>query len=131
MSVPIACVTPPNSSVRCCLSIRPSRTPSDRRALTRARATPSPSRLYITMDGVLAHLHERGWSEIKVGCCYQAQAGTDRTRPELLEIRAHSTSYVSALEESQSFRCLLLQEARGQLVLTWCVLGDVRAGTYW
>jgi hypothetical protein len=33
----------------------------------RPSATPRLTRLYITMDGVLAHLHERGWSEIK-GC---------------------------------------------------------------
>src|SRR6266545_8394495 len=36
----------------------------------RPSATARATRLYITMDGVLAHLHERGWSEIKVGCCY-------------------------------------------------------------
>src|SRR6266545_4067479 len=61
-------------------------------AQARANTTPSPSRLYITMDGVLAHLHERGWSEIKVGCCYHTRSRVDRKRPERLEIRAHSTS---------------------------------------
>jgi len=38
---------------------------------------PRPERLYITMDGVLAHLHDRGWSEVKVGACFQT-----RTRPQ-------------------------------------------------
>jgi hypothetical protein len=58
--------------------------------------TTTPSRLYITMDGVLAHLHERGWSELKVGCCYHTRLRVDRKRPERLELRAHSASYVTA-----------------------------------
>src|SRR5262249_429854 len=55
-------------------------------------ATTSPRRLYITMDGVLAHLHERGWSEIKVGCCYQTYTRVARKRPEQFSIRAQSPS---------------------------------------
>jgi uncharacterized protein UPF0236 len=97
----------------------------------RERAAARAPRLYISMDGVLAHLHERGWSEIKVGCCYQAQARTDRKRPERLEIRAHSTSYVSALEEAQSFGWRLWQEAVRRGVLSSdevVVLGD---GAHW
>jgi hypothetical protein len=70
-----------------------------------------PTRLYITMDGVLAHLHERGWSEIKVGCCYQTHSRPERRRPERLEIRAHSASYVTALEEAQTFGWRLWDEA--------------------
>jgi hypothetical protein len=94
-------------------------------------ATARATRLYISMDGVLAHLHERGWSEIKVGCCYQAQARTDRQRPERRSIRAHSTSYVSALEEAQSFGWRLWQEAVRRGVLSSdevVVLGD---GAHW
>jgi len=97
----------------------------------RASATASPSRLYITMDGVLAHLHERGWSEIKVGCCYHTQARVDRKRPERLEIRAHSPSYVSALEEAQTFGWRLWEEAVRRGVLRSAevvVLGD---GAHW
>src|SRR5260221_13664646 len=48
----------------------------------RANTTARASRLYITMDGVLAHLHERGWSEFKVGCCYQTRSRLDRKRPD-------------------------------------------------
>jgi hypothetical protein len=58
----------------------------------RPAATSPPSRLSITMDGVLAHLHEPGWSEVKVGCCYQTYARPERKRPERREIRAHSLS---------------------------------------
>ena len=98
---------------------------------TGARATPSPSRLYITMDGVLAHLHERGWSEIKVGCCYHTHARVDRKRPERLDIHAHSASYVTALEEAQTFGWRLWQEAVRRGVLRSeevVVLGD---GAHW
>jgi hypothetical protein len=94
-------------------------------------ATPSPARLYITMDGVLAHLHQRGWSEIKVGCCYQTRSRVDRKRPERLEIRAHSASYLTALEQAQTFGWQLWQEAVRRGVVTSeevVVLGD---GAHW
>jgi Uncharacterised protein family (UPF0236) len=97
----------------------------------RATAPPLPTRLYITMDGVLAHLHERGWSEIKVGCCYQTRSRPERKRPERLEIRAHSASYVTALEEAQTFGWRLWDEAVRRGVLTSdevVVLGD---GAHW
>jgi hypothetical protein len=107
------------------------RSQPDANPARRACATARPSRLYITMDGVLAHLHERGWSEIKVGCCYQTVARQERTRPERLESRAHSTSYVSALEAAQSFGWRLWQEAVRRGVLSSdevVVLGD---GAHW
>ena len=94
-------------------------------------ASARPSRLYISMDGVLAHLHERGWSEIKVGCCYQTCTRVDRKRPEHLTIRTHSASYVSALEEAREFGWRLWQEAvrRGALEADEIVvLGD---GAHW
>jgi hypothetical protein len=94
-------------------------------------ATARARRLYITMDGVLAHLHQRGWSEIKVGCCYQTCTRVDRKRPERLDIRAHSTSYVTALAEAQTFGWRLWEEAvrRGVLAADEVVvLGD---GAHW
>jgi len=97
----------------------------------RPNATARATRLYITMDGVLAHLHERGWSEIKVGCCYHTRSRVDRKRPERLEIRTHSASYVTALEEAQSFGWRLWREAvrRGVLAADEVVvLGD---GAHW
>jgi len=80
---------------------------------------------------VLAHLHERGWSEFKVGCCYQTRSRVDHKRPERLEIRAHTASYVTALEEAQSFGWRLWQEAVRRGVLSSdevVVLGD---GAHW
>lgn len=100
-------------------------------ASTTASTTASSSPLYITMDGVLAHLHERGWSEIKVGCCYHTRSRVDRKRPERLEIRAESASYVSALKEAREFGWRLWQEAlrRGYLSCEEVVvLGD---GAHW
>ncbi len=97
----------------------------------RPSATAKATRLYITMDGVLAHLHERGWSEIKVGCCYQTRSRVDRKRPERLEIRADSASYLTALEEAQNFGWRLWHEALRRGVLSSdevVVLGD---GAHW
>jgi hypothetical protein len=97
----------------------------------RPAADPRPPRLYITMDGVLAHLHERGWSEVKVGCCYQTHTRPERKRPEQFEIRAHSLSYVTALTEAEPFGWQLWQEAarRGvQEAREVVVVGD---GAHW
>jgi len=112
---------------------QPPQPPSERAASPAAQTltTASPSRLYITMDGVLAHLHERGWSELKVGCCYHTRSREDRKRPERLEIRAHSPSYVTALEEAQTFGWRLWQEAVRRGVLSSdevVLLGD---GAHW
>ncbi len=101
------------------------------RLSARATSTASPRRLYITMDGVLAHLHERGWSELKVGCCYHTRSRVDRKRPERLEIRAQSASYVTALEEARAFGWRLWQEALRRGLLSSeevVVLGD---GAHW
>jgi hypothetical protein len=96
-----------------------------------AAAPPSPERLYITMDGVLAHLHERGWSELKVGCCYQTSSRPDRKRPEQLEIRAHSLSYVSALLEAERFGDHLWQEAARRGVMEAEEVVVVGDGAHW
>jgi hypothetical protein len=96
-----------------------------------AATSPSPDRLYITMDGVLAHLHERGWSELKVGCCYQTNSRPERKRPEHLEIRAHSLSYVSALLEAESFGDQLWQEAARRGVMEAAEVVVVGDGAHW
>jgi hypothetical protein len=96
-----------------------------------AADSPSPQRLYITMDGVLAHLHERGWSELKVGCCYQTHSRPERKRPEKLEIRAHSLSYVSALVEAERFGDHLWQEAVRRGVLEAEEVVVVGDGAHW
>ncbi len=92
---------------------------------------PAPKRLYITMDGVLAHLHERGWSELKVGCCYQTHSRPERNRPEHMEIRAHSLSYVSALLEAERFGEHLWQEAARRGVMEAEEVVVVGDGAHW
>jgi hypothetical protein len=94
-------------------------------------ATPAPTRLYVTMDGVLALLHDRGWSEIKVGCCYQTRTRRDPTDPERVEVRAECLSYLSSLREAEHFGWQLWCEAVRRGVLEAeevVVLGD---GAHW
>lgn len=102
-----------------------------RSAQPRPRAASTTPRLYITMDGVLAHLHERGWSEIKVGCFYHTRSRPDPKQPDRFELRAHSTSYLSGLSEAREFGWQVWHEAlrRGSLSTEEVVvLGD---GAHW
>jgi hypothetical protein len=95
------------------------------------KATASSSPLYITMDGVLAHLHERGYAEIKVGCCYHTQTRMQHSRGEREEVRAHSASYLTSLAEAHTFGWQLWREGlrRGSLAAEQLVvLGD---GAHW
>jgi len=94
-------------------------------------AAPKLARLYITMDGVLTHLHERGWSELKVGCCYQTYSRPDPTRPEREQIRAQRASYLTTLDEAQSFGWQLWQEAVRRGVLTAEEVVVVGDGAHW
>lgn len=108
--------------------------PLEERTTSLPSSSSAPSRvarLYITMDGVLAHLRERGWSELKVGCCYHTHSRRDPRRPERLEIRAHSASYLTSLDEAHSFGWQLWQEAVRRGVLhaeEVVVVGD---GAHW
>ena len=92
---------------------------------------PPPQRLYIAMDGVLAHLHNHGWSELKVGCCYQTRPRPDREHPECLDVRAHSLSYVTAHTEAQTFGYHLWQEAARRGVLEADEVVVVGDGAHW
>jgi hypothetical protein len=89
------------------------------------------ARLYITMDGVLAHLRARGWSEIKVGCCYHTHSRLDQKRPERLEIHADSASYLTTLDEAQRFGWQLWQEAVRRGVLSAEEVVVVGDGAHW
>jgi hypothetical protein len=93
-------------------------------------ATDPAPRLYITLDGVLAHLHD-GWREVKVGCCYQTRARPDRKRPERLDIRAYNLSYVTALTEAETFGWHLWQEAARRGVLDATEVVVVGDGAHW
>lgn len=65
--------------------------------------TVTPKRFYITLDGVMVHLHESGWSELKLGCCYQTETRRSPKQPETSAIYAHTPSYSTTLAEAQTF----------------------------
>jgi Uncharacterised protein family (UPF0236) len=96
-----------------------------------AAGTPAPPRLYLSMDGVLAHLHDAGWKEIKTGCVYSTRTRVPRKRPDRVEIHAEAQSYVAAMATAERFGWQLWAEAcrrgmteRSEVV----VLGD---GAHW
>lgn len=93
--------------------------------------TPAPPRLYISMDGVLAHIHDAGFKELKTGCVYTTRARRSRKQPDKQELHADSQSYVVAVSQSEQFGWKLWAEAcrRGLNEQTEVVvLGD---GAHW
>lgn len=94
-------------------------------------ATPAPPRLYLSMDGVLAHMHDTGWKEIKTGCVYTTRTRVPRNRPETVEIRADAQSDVAVLADAETFGWHLWAEAcrRGMTSTSeLIVIGD---GAHW
>lgn len=94
-------------------------------------ASLAPPRLYLSMDGVLAHLHDAGWKELKTGCVYTTRSRVSRKRPANVEVRAEQQRSLAALTEAAGFgwqrwteacRCGL--QAASEVV----VLGD---GAHW
>ena len=53
---------------------------------------PAPSRVYLSMDGVLAHIHDAGWKEVKAGCISTTRTRVLHKRPDTVEIRAERQS---------------------------------------
>ena len=93
--------------------------------------TPAPPRLYLSMDGVLAHMHDAGWKELKTGCVYTTRTHRPRTRPDKVALRAEAQSYVVALADASTFGWQLWAEAcrRGMTSSSeLVVLGD---GAHW
>jgi hypothetical protein len=94
-------------------------------------AGPAPARVYVSMDGVVAHIHDAGWKELKTGCVYTTRTHVPRKRPDQLEIRAEAQSYVAALADAERFGWQLWAEAcrRGVRKETEVVvIGD---GAHW
>jgi hypothetical protein len=96
-----------------------------------AAAQPAPARLYVSMDGVVAHIHDAGWKEIKTGCVYTTRTRTPRQLPDTHTIHADQPSYVAALTDAATFGWQLWAEAcrRGLTDQTeLVVIGD---GAHW
>ena len=66
-------------------------------------ASPAPPRVSLSMDGVLAHIHDAGWKEVNAGCIYTTRTRVPRKRPDTVEIRAEQQSYVTALTTAERF----------------------------
>ncbi len=91
----------------------------------------APPRVYMSMDGVVAHIHDAGWKEIKVGCVYTTRTCAPRQRPETPVIQADQQSYLAALTDAEAFGWHLWAEAcrRGVSDQTEVVvIGD---GAHW
>lgn len=94
-------------------------------------AAAAPHRLYIAMDGVFAHLHDRGWSEIKVGCCFETAPHRPAARPAAVDVRAVRLSYLAALTEAAPFGDRLWAEAARRGVLDAAEVIVVSDGAHW
>lgn len=94
-------------------------------------AVRAPPCVYVSMDGVLAHTHARGWKEIKTGCVYTTRSRVPRQRPDTVVLQAEAQSYVAALTDADTFGWQLWAEAcrRGVTAQTEVVvIGD---GAHW
>jgi hypothetical protein len=98
----------------------------------RAAMAPSkPTRLYVSMDGVVVHCRSTGWREIKAGCVYTTRTCRSRRAPYQLTLRMQQPSYTAALAEAEAFGWQLYVEARRRGVMLAeevIVIGD---GAHW
>lgn len=65
-------------------------------------ATPPPARLYVSMDGVLAHTYD-GRKEYKLGALYTTITHVPHHRPDEPVLRAQAASFVGDFAEPQTF----------------------------
>lgn len=90
-----------------------------------------PSRLYISMDGVVVHCRTTGWRELKTGCIYTTRAHRSRRAPLAQVLRMEQPSYTASLAEAAPFGFQLCVEAlrRGvEVADEVIVIGD---GAHW
>lgn len=89
------------------------------------------SRLYISMDGVLVHLREEGWKELKLGSVYTTSSRVPLKRPEQVEVRAVAHSFVADLSDAASFGPRLWAEAAQRGVMQAAEVVVVGDGAHW
>lgn len=68
-----------------------------------AAPTETPTRLYVSMDGVIAHTREAGWKEVKLGAVYTTKTTVPKQRPDQLTIRAQDISFYTDLADYETF----------------------------
>ncbi len=96
-------------------------------------ARPAPPRVSLSMDGLLAHIHDVGWKELKAGCIYSTRTRVPRKRPDTVEIRAEHQRDVTALTTAERLGWPLGAEAcrRGVPATTEVVvIGDGAHGIW-
>jgi hypothetical protein len=94
-------------------------------------AVAAPPRVYLSMDGVVTHVHDAGWKEIKVGCVYTTRTRIPRQRPETLVIQAEQQSYLAALTDAETFGWRLWAEACRRGVTDQTDLVVIGDGAHW
>ena len=90
-----------------------------------------PKRLYITLDGVFVHLRQTGWSELKLGCCYQTLTRPNPRQSETIQIYAANACYTTTLAASQDFGWQLWQQAVQSGLLETNEVVVVADGAHW
>ncbi len=98
-----------------------------------AASAPAQPQRSISMDGVLAHSHDAGWKELKVGCVYTTRPRRPRPRPAQIALHTEAQRYVSARAEADRFGWQLWAEAcrRGVSAATeLVVIGDGAHGIW-
>jgi len=92
---------------------------------------PPAARMYVSMDGVLVHLHTEGWKEVKLGTVYTTTQGGTCRRPAHETVRAVGQSFVVDVADAATFGAHLWLEAAQRGVLAAdevVVIGD---GAHW
>ena len=82
-----------------------------------SRAVESDRRMGVAMDGMMVHVRQEGWKELKLGAVFdiEVRLGRDeRTREPVPMAHAVNNSYVAHLGGSETFGEMLFGEARRQ-----------------
>jgi hypothetical protein len=83
------------------------------------------------MDGVVAHIHDAGWKEIKTGCVYTTRTRVSRRRPDTVSIEAEQQSCVAAMADAELFGWRLWAEACRRGVTDQSEVVVIGDGAHW
>lgn len=93
--------------------------------------TPAPERLYVSMDGVIAHVRALGWKEVKLGAIYSTVSRVPKQRPQALEVRAADITFYSDIADYATFGQGLWLEAYRRGVTQAKELIVIGDGAHW
>ena len=93
-------------------------------------AVAEPSRLCLSMDGVLVHTEE-GWREDKLGSVFTTATRPSTTHPGQEEVYAQNVSYIGDVTEAATFGQHLWCEAARRGVLTAQEVVVIADGAHW